>query len=462
MTVLPVIRVLLIFASLCYITSGESDLLTGEAEFYAMGEQEDFYTKGMCDTSIDCPSKSYCDEDTNTCVKVEECENGSGRLGGNKYGDCVPCSTNEQCGWDKKNFFCWPDHTCRKDPPYFAYTTSFDDPDKIKNNFTDGEHGCLTVGLNLNDSMAKYLTVSIYNVRECAISNNIDPRWYGKLTLHGPRAPYGIEPYDQDNSKKTGCNTKDPRLHTSLIYSKRRDTPMTDTIPSKKRTDKFVVALMKHKEGKPNRAFDDEPMVVYYDKRDKDINNKKSSHRYGTKIVYEGTRDMATVCWEERAISPQNIPVYIEADILVHPSGKLPSVYDFVTNKGEDDKITDKDFEYAQHRYFDLLSSYGFNGLKKDDPFAFEYDTGAFQMIDSNNIQPTLTTIPVSEYSQTWVDCWTDTTWNGVVASCESPNLSYTVHVWILIVSSIWMIGIIVYLVISRLYYNKREHYHHR
>lgn len=409
-----------------------------------------------CDSSIDCPSRSYCDKATGICIKVQECEEGSGRVGGNKYGNCTPCSTNEQCGWDKVNMFCWPDHKCKSQPPYFAYTTAFDEPDKIKNNFTDGEHGCLTVGLNLNDTMAKYFSVSIFAVRECAISNNIDPRWYGKHTLHGPMSPYGIEPYNQDNPKKTGCNTNDPRLHTALIYSKKRDKPMTDIIPSKKRTDKFVVALMNHRNGKPNEAFNDEPMVVYYDKRDKDINDEKKSHRYGTKIVYEGSRDMATVCWEERAISPENIPVYIEAEIIIKPSGEVPTLSNFISKeeKGEQG-YTEDHFAIAQNRYLQLLRSYGYNP-KRENSFAIEYNTGTFQLLGNENIEPMLLTVPVSEYSQTWVDCWTNTKWNGVVASCESPKLNYTVHVWILAISSLFLIGLIVYIILSMLYYKRR------
>jgi len=420
----------------------------------------------MCDSSIDCPQRSFCDENVGTCVQVQDCEEGSGRVNGNKYGDCVECSTNEQCGWDKKNIFCWPDHTCREKPPFFAYTTAFDDPNTIKNNFTDGEHGCLTVGLNLNDTWGKYFTVNIFTLKECAISNDIDPKWYGKHTLHGPRAPYGIEPFNQDEPKKTGCNTEDPRIHTALIYSKKRDVPMVDMIPGKKRTDKFVVSLLQHRDGNPNPAFDDEPMVVYYDKSDKDVNNNKESHRYGTKIVYEGTRDMATVCWEERAISPEGIPVYIEAVILVKPSEDIPIASDFLSEEEvpkDNVGYTEKQMGIALSRYVNLLSSYGVlsigGKLKIGDMMMLDKESGNFELL-KDHTQISQTTIPVSEFSQTWVDCWTDTKWNGNVWSCESPKLSFNTHVWILITSSIFLIGMVVFVIISMLFYKKKTYVH--
>jgi len=242
---------------------------------------------------------------------------------------------------------------------------------------------------------------------------------------------------------------------------------MIDLIPSKKRQDKFVIALLDHRNGKPNPAFDDEPMVVYYDKSDKDINNNKKSHRYGTKIVYEGKRDMATVCWEERAISPDGIPVYIETVIVVKPSGIIPQVKDFIdstekTNLDGDNVYSEEDIDLASMRYINLLSSYGMLKLDDDeidDAIMYDKKAGNFEVMQEY-IEPSQMTIPVSEFTQTWVDCWTDTKWNGVVWSCESPKISYNTHVWVLIASSIFLLGLIVYVIIAMLYHRHGHEYH--
>ena len=434
---------------------------------FSFSEVETEEDEEVCDSSIDCPAKSYCDKETSVCKKVPECSVGFGRVNGSKYGDCVRCSTHDQCGWDKINNFCWPDKLCKDKPAFFAYTTSFDHPDNIKNNFTDGDRGCLTVGLNLNEKLSKYFTVNVKLIRECAIRNNIDPKWYGKHTLHGPRSPYGIEPYNPDKHKKTGCRTQDPRIHTALIYSKDRDKPLTN-IPSDMLQDKFVISMRNHDKGAG--AFPvDEPMVVHYGKTKGDKNNDRESHRYGTKMVYEGDKDMATVCWEERAISPQDIPVYMEAVILVRASNVDPVVSDFIQKEDSEQMYSKEEYQIAFTKYMKFLSSYGLFEFpdvwkeedvfptsliqSKSDIFYLEGLDGSFSVKEEMPSSTIL--VPASEFTQTWVDCWTDTTWNGVVASCESPKISYSVHVWVLIASSIAMLGGLAFLFIYLLYHRE-------
>lgn len=500
-----------IIAIFCVVLSGiytqaESSLLMTSEE-----SSEDDTTIGInkiaCMSEIDCPAKHMChigeDEPAKTigfCRPIPKCYEDSGRLGGNKIGDCVLCSTQEQCGWYSDNQYCWPDGTCRQDPPYFVYTTSFDDPDTLKTNFTDGEEGCISIGLNVPEILGKYFSIDITEVRECAIRKNIDPRWYGKHTMHGKRAPFAIEPYDPTNHKKTGCRTDDPRIHTSLIYSVDRDKPIdVDSYgrhqigkKSLRKGDKFVVSVQQNSVN--GRVSKGDTVLVYYDKEeaaekgDNKDENSKYSHRYGTKIIYKNPNGMVTLCWMEKAISPKDIPVYIEAEITVTASDVPPEADIVVLEKGtveeqeiekmeeakegiekgeerEKEGLETRNFdvegyhERLQLSYLDLLYSFGVKEItteSEENVVVIEGLTDETSSENESTLKTTYSTsnllIPCGEYVHTWVDCPDNTKFDGVAGICETPGLDYWVHVAILITSALTLIFLFIYIIIARMY----------
>lgn len=416
-----------------------------------------------CISDVDCPMKHYCNistenkkNKTGRCIQVPQCQTNSGRKGGNKYGNCTLCETSEECGWNDDNAYCWPDGSCQSQPPFIVYTNLYDKPDTVGNKFVDGDNVCLTIGLNIpNPSLARFLQLTLNKLEECALRKDINPEWYGKHKLHGKRAPFGIIPFDPSKPDKTGCRTVDPRLHTKTIFLKEKENLVTQNSLDIKRAISFPGIT----------SPEDTPAKMYFKEEEEEEGKYDTqdmrSHHEGIKLLFEDEKDISTICWQERAISPKNIPVYFQASVTIQPSKIQPKMVDFLredelVNDNTKKQYTNTDYDIAVSRYNSLLTSFG---IRLVAPLTTEKQN-LLELVNreknarlySDPYAPTSMVVPVSEFSQTWVDCWDSTKFDGIAGMCENPGLEYVVNVWILIASSAALVGGILYVLLYYIY----------
>jgi len=405
------------------------------------------------------------------CVEVPGCSSSSGRKGGERQGECKPCEMSSECGWFQDKKFCWPDGECREIPPYIAYFSRFEEPEHTQNKFRDGDAICLTIALNVEDPLLRSLfTIEIISLEECAIHRNINPMWYGKHTLHGAYAPYGIAPFNSKSPRKTGCYTPDDRIHKKAIFNKKREVLL----------DKDKLTTTPYLKPFGIESVETTQALVYFDQKHfdhmKDHPLEKRHLQEGVKIVFESmpsefdnddpTKEIggptSTMCWQENAISPKDIPVYFQADIEIHPKDLKRVNLPAWKNTWNVTLTT----EELKKMYVDTASAFG---VMKLDSVALEMvgdasvaTSSAFLNSHRDKLSDMekdghvhyggIATVPISEFSSTWVECLKHTGFDETTARCESPNVDKELNVWILILSGIVLVMVSAYVIFAAMY----------
>lgn len=353
-----------------------------------------------CFRDFECNKGEYCDKESKGCVKIPECKQYEARENGNEFGQCVSCVKDEECRWGvqekRKHNFCWiGDGLCREKPPFTLNTyawqrkydskTGFVDEMVPTTSFVDGEPICFVVSTYLND-FTKYLDIQIDEVTTCALRQTEfealirieemkrlqDHHGIEKTHLH-----HGIIPYQPEHHNQTGCNTnRHGQLNVVKFIGKNAEQPgdFHDNIG--------------------NASFT--------------ITDSKSGS--------------SALCVKAQSISPNQIPLYIQAEISINPQ------YDIIEKELHSSKTND---EYDEIE--GLLEAYGIDMHHSKGKKRFSMGN---RNLKSGRNFGRHTAIVVSNLDHgTYIVCGEGSHYDGH-HSCTHSSLHTETYFWTLILSS--------------------------
>jgi hypothetical protein len=357
------------------------------------------------------------------CVKIPECMDNSGRENGGKYGECVACIGDEECGWFSNYDYCWPDGACREYPPFKMYTfvTKRHDDERGEevvieksNKATQGERVCLSVvpwikeeAFSLDISHLELCASSLYNFgKHRKILKALDRSLSKKKGLDDERrAPDihypGIIHFDPNMPMNTGCNTDPSHVHTYTVFTiGKGEDAMKDHTPNR--------------EVQTRRFFRD------------------PHHFHPSMEVSTITGGGDTVCFDAVAITAPDIPIYIQAEIRLKPSSSSPHI----------DANTTKDDTEALHSVYGLYNSlydadykpskidYEWSGTVASPKFVDVYHGGAKRGEERVYLD-------TRDSSGLFVNCPSGTKFDGVAGFCQRPTVTNSVFFWVLLASGV-------------------------
>jgi hypothetical protein len=388
-----------------------------------------------CADDTECDRGYRCSPATQECTKIPDCLPNSGRQHGLKHGECIPCSSDDECGWfpGAGLDFCWPDGGCRDVPPFRIFSTRVVTTNgtvsmsnqhiESTGNVNEGDRTCLSVVPTFREDL---FHVDIIQLDLCAstlyfkgrnspvipgtdksqdatISFNDVRDYENKKRILYP----GIIPYNPDNPGTTGCRT-DPdrvRVHTVL-----REGPTHDVGNNEQFTKDMV----------------------------------DGRHHFHPSILSSVTMGKDTVCFSAKAITAPDVPIYIEATIDVTPDTSVHHA-SMSGDKQKRDVLSEDEVEGLYRVY----------GLTVDDPSLpmewkgivsspRRYAPAPTTISLTNGFAPSLATTgsgsPITSEDSMYVSCPGGTKFDGVAGICEQPAVSKDLFFWLLIASTIVLI----------------------
>lgn len=359
----------------------------------------------FCEEDSDCARGYRCSTATQECTKIPDCIPSSGREHGQRHGSCILCSSDSECGWLRGAGadFCWPDGACRTSPPFKIVSTLVGSNvnTSSSNSARQGDRICLTVVPTFVEDLFR---VDIIQLDMCASTlyfqgakSSVAPGVDKSLNKKGAdnEITYpGISPYDPDSPGTTGCRTDPEYVRVHSVFSKTRKGHET-----KKGGETFVRTSV------------------------------DGTHHFHTSVLSSVTAGDDTVCFDARAITAPDVPVYIQAKVKVSAS-----------HGGQED--ISKEEEEGVYRVYGLRRHSTWEGTVVS-PSKPSPEISTIRL--SNGLAPVLSskmgeTGPVTTEDSMFVSCQVGTTFDGVAGLCESPNVSKDLFFWMLIVSVVVLI----------------------
>ena len=341
-------------------------------------------TAGVENDTIGCVDDTECDRghrcvlETRSCASIPKCEPWEGRENGHRYGECIACRSDSDCGWTA-NDHCWPDGGCRSSPPFFIMTfvrSENGTRSKVESatSFGRGQTMCASVVASAADER-DHLDVSVKRVQMCALKQTARISKYRKglkkKELHTKKKlfkggeeevrkeaelqhridyPYdGIEPYDALYHESTGCRTDKKSLRVYTLYDDDRS------------------------KGKKKSAFID--------------------YHHFDAFEEAGLPGTSTICFQALPISPRNVPVYMEFVVEVSRS-----------DLGDDESPR-------------LLEAFGLDGKGKGKKSTWKG------------------VVPTSQGVDLFISCPGGKEFDGVAGICERPSVANELYFWVFLVS---------------------------
>lgn len=382
----------------------------------------------FCVDDTDCARGYRCSAATQECTKIPECLPNSGREHGLKHGECLPCTTDDECGWftGAAYDFCWPDGACRDVQPYRLFFTRVDAVNRTASvqRVAEGDRVCVSVVPAFREDL---FHVDVRRLDLCAstlyfagadtpVAAGTDraAAWYQQrgalhaahlaVTSENQDIQYpGILPLDPDRPGSTGCRTDPDRVRVHTVFRKAR-----------------AAAAAEPATGGGERAAADEV---------------DGRHHFRPSVLSSVTAGFDTVCFDAKAVTAPRVPIYIEAKVDVTPATSVwePARADAALSQDE------------------ILGLYRVYGLLGDDlewrgvvssPRRTAPAPSTIALLDG--LSPALSNLPGMggpAPSSMFVACPLGAKFDGVAGICEQPGVSNDLFFWILIASAIVLVA---------------------
>jgi len=384
-----------------------------------------------CADDTDCGKGYRCPPATHECTKIPDCLANSGREHGARHGECIRCTSDAECGWfpGAAYDFCWPDGACRDVPPFRILSTRIapEDGDGVLDGVRQGDRVCVTVSPVVRQDLFR---VDVTRLDLCASSlyfrgahapvvpgvdkslgRIVDKEGLGRIVdkegLGGKEdldqdngfAAYrypGILYYDADNPGTSGCRTDPDRVRVHTVFKQ---------------------SAKKTRARAGSAAYDGEHTS---DKR----------HHFHTTTLSTVTKGQDTVCFDARAMTAPDVPIYIQAKVDVAPA----------RTKGDRELSPDQ-----------LIGLYRVYALLHDDNADAEWSgvvpSPRRRVPEASSGEPPIplhsafvSAADADASAQMFVSCPTGVKFDGVAGVCEQPSVSKNLFFWMLIASVIALI----------------------
>lgn len=376
-----------IFESVYVVPDEDAERPGVQSTLYHAPGNEDM---SQCYDDTECDKGYICSKETHTCQYIQVCDAISGRMHGLRHGECIPCTTDNECGWQPDNTamkkrtgqqqeqqqrkeeepmslipgrkdHCWPDGGCRHTEPFklitFKVTKNGNEHTSSvagNNNegtssygayhtdasfflqhysvapskrFSKGDRMCITVAPNIEQEKTAWLSIDIMKLEMCASKTYFE----GSISS----SPYHRERLEQEiqhqQSQIHPYQRKPDIFYPGIIHYDPKKPSTTGCRTNNNQIRKYTVFTKSEKN--PNDMKDhtkhkkNELFAILAMGNGHDNDDNKKHHFHPSTEISTITSGGDTVCFDAVPVTAKDVPIYVEATIRVSsPAGSRVGV----------------------------------------------------------------------------------------------------------------------------------------